>query len=211
MELRSAVLGRRMTRRFDPDRALPPGTVQALLELAVRAPSAGFSQGWDFVVLEGADRRAFWAASTDGGEPDGWLAGVSAAPLLIVCCSDKHAYLQRYAEPDKPWQDGSEEHWPVPYWDVDTGMAAMLMLLGARDAGLGALLFGVPVERLEAVRTALDIPQDRGVVGVVAVGYPRSRRESSGSARHRRRREPADVAHYGRFGVGRDAGGPEAS
>jgi hypothetical protein len=36
----------------------------------------------------------------------------------------------------------SESHWPVPYWDIDAGMAALLMLLTAVD-GLGACFFGV--------------------------------------------------------------------
>ena len=65
------------------------------------------------------------------------------APLLIVCLSNKSAYLDRYAEPDKGWTDRSEAHWPAPYWDIDTGMAAMLILLTAVDAGLGALFFGI--------------------------------------------------------------------
>lgn len=199
MELRDAVLRRRMVRRFDPEQDVAPETVLRLLELAVRAPSAGFSQGFDFVVLRGTERAAFWAATTDDGIPDSWLRGVSAAPVLIVCCSDKNAYLRRYARDDKPWQDESEEHWPVPYWDVDTGMAAMLMLLGAVDEDLGGLFFGVPVERLDAVREAFGIPADRGIVGVVAIGHP-AEGKPSGSTKAVRRRDFGEVTHYGRFG-----------
>lgn len=199
MELRDAVLRRRMVRRFDPDQDVPPETVLRLLELAVRAPSAGFSQGFDFVVLRGDERGAFWSATTDDGIPDSWLRGVSAAPVLILCCSDKNAYLRRYARDDKPWQDQSEEHWPVPYWDVDTGMAALLMLLGAVDEDLGALFFGVPVERLDAVREAFAIPADRGIVGVVAIGHP-AETKPSGSTKAVRRRDFGEVTHYGRFG-----------
>ena len=69
------------------------------------------------------------------------------APLLIVPLSDKSAYLDRYAEPDKGWTDRDESRWPVPYWDVDAGMAALLMLLTAVDEGLGACFFGIPPER----------------------------------------------------------------
>ena len=44
----------------------------------MRAPSAGFSQGWGFLVLTSrADRDRFWAAATPrGARPDGWLAGM---------------------------------------------------------------------------------------------------------------------------------------
>ncbi|NNG34472.1 nitroreductase family protein [Nakamurella sp. DB0629] len=203
-----------MIRRYT-DRPVDPGTVRTIVELGLRAPSAGFSQGWDFVVLdEPAARQRFWDASLTkpGGDardaddaaehapvPTDWLAGVMAAPVLIVCCSDKNVYLQRYTEPDKPFQDGSESHWPVPYWDVDTGMAAMIMLLAAQDAGLGALFFGVPVEQLDAVRTALRIPADRNIVGVIALGHPATT-TPSGSTRSRKRRDTAEVVHYNGFG-----------
>ncbi|RNI18365.1 nitroreductase family protein [Flexivirga caeni] len=199
MELRDAVRQRRMVRRFDPSREVGQETVQRLLELAVRAPSAGFSQGWDFVVLRGDECTTFWDVTTDDGLPDSWLAGVSTAPVLIICCSDKSTYLRRYARDDKPWQDESETHWPVPYWDVDTGMAAMLMLLGAVDEGLGALFFGVQVERLDAVRETFGIPADRGLVGVISLGYAADPKPS-GSTRSVRRRSLAEVTHFGRFG-----------
>ncbi|MBM6402486.1 nitroreductase family protein [Phycicoccus sp. MQZ13P-5] len=189
-----------MVRRFDPTRPVPPGVVDSLLALAVRAPSAGFSQGWDFVVLaEPADRDAFWAAATEPDRRDAWLTGVSAAPVLVVCLSDPDAYLDRYAEPDKGWTDRSLDRWPVPYWDTDVAMAAMILLLGAEDAGLGGLFFGVPAGRHDAVRQALGVPEGRRVVGVVALGH--EGRRTSGSARTRRRRPLADVVHHGRFGV----------
>ena len=73
------------------------------------------------------------------------------APLLIVPLSNKAAYLDRYAEPDKGWTDRDEARWPVPYWDVDAGMASLLMLLTAVDEGLGACFFGVPPERVAAL------------------------------------------------------------
>jgi nitroreductase len=200
VELREAVLRRRMARRFDPAVAVDREVVRDLVGLAVRAPSAGFSQGWDFVVLlDPADRAAFWAAADDGRVPSAWRAGVSAAPVLVLCLSDPAAYLDRYAEPDKGWTDRSTDHWPVPYWDTDVAMAAMVLLLGAEDAGLGALFFGVPVERHDAVRRAHGIPAGRRIVGVVALGHEAER--VSGSARTRRRRPLDDVLHVGRFGV----------
>ena len=201
MEFTETVRRRRMIRRFHPD-PVPEAQLRQFVELGLRAPSAGFSQGWDFVVLSGPDQvNAFWAAGTDDAtdEPeDAWLAGLKQAPALILCCSDKQTYLRRYAEPDKPWQDLQESHWPVPYWDVDTGMAAMIILLAAVDAGLGGLFFGVPAEQVDAVRGAFGIPDDRTIVGVIALGRPRDTRPS-GSTRSRRRRPSDEVIHFGRF------------
>ncbi|MDT4997540.1 MAG: hypothetical protein QOD45_1608, partial [Pseudonocardiales bacterium] len=46
MEFADVVRQRRMVRTYDPDRPVPRATVQQLLGLAVRAPSAGHTQGW---------------------------------------------------------------------------------------------------------------------------------------------------------------------
>lgn len=204
MQLRETIRRRRMVRAFDPGREVPREVVDRVLRHAVRAPSAGFSQGWDFVVLrEETDRALFWSTTTDpGADPDSWLRGVSSAPVLVLCCSDPQTYLGRYAEPDKGWADRDVARWPVPYWDVDNGMAAMLMLLTAVDEGLGALYFGVPPERQDAVKGAFGIPGDRRVVGVVALGHPAQDpgADRGGSARTRRRRPLGEVAHEGRFG-----------
>lgn len=200
MELRDAVRRRRMVRRFDPGVPVGADVVRDLVGLAVRAPSAGFTQGWDFVaLLDAPDRDAFWAAASPPGADDAWRRGVSAAPALIVCLSDPQAYLDRYAEPDKGWTDRSLARWPVPYWDTDTAMAAMVLLLAAEDRGLGALFFGVPAERHDAVKAALGVPAGRRVVGVVALGA--QARRVAGSPRTRRRRPLGEVLHAGRFGV----------
>ena len=201
MEFQDVVRRRRMVRRYDPDRPVPQEVLDLVLRTAIRAPSAGFSQGWDFVVLASSqERQAFWAATTDpDSEPDSWLSGLMSAPVLILCLSDKQAYLRRYAEPDKGWEDQDEARWPVPYWDVDTGMAALLMLLTAVDEGLGGLFFGVPPEYHEDVMETFAVPHDRSIVGVVALGYAAPDRRSP--SLRRGRREVAQVAHRGRFGV----------
>jgi nitroreductase len=205
MELTEVIRRRRMVRAYQPDRPVPEEVLDRVLDHAVRAPSAGFSQGWDFVVLTAAeDRELFWRTTADpeagpDAVPDSWLQGVSTAPCLVLCLSDRAAYLDRYAEPDKGWTDRDEARWPVPYWDVDTGMAAMLMLLTAVDEGLGALFFGVPAARHQAVLRAHGIPEDRRVVGVVALGYAAPDRRSP--SLRRGRRPVREVAHRGRFGV----------
>jgi len=201
MELRDTIRRRRMVRAYEPDRPVPPEVVDLLLQHAVRAPSAGFSQGWDFLVLErSADRELFWRSTTEPGtDPGRWLSGLMSAPLLVVCLSHKDAYLDRYAEPDKGWTDRDEARWPVPYWDVDTGMAALLMLLTAVDEGLGGCFFGVPSEHHDAFREAFGVPGTRSPVGVVSIGYPAPDRRSP--SLRRGRRGPQQVAHAGRFGV----------
>jgi nitroreductase len=172
MQLRDAVLSRRMIRSYDPDRPLAQELIADLLGLAVRAPSAGHTQGWQFVVVHSPQsRRRFWDITTEG-TTDSWLLRMQTAQALVLCLSDKDAYLDRYAEPDKGWTDRDEAHWPVPYWDLDTAMAAMILLLAATDAGLGACFFGIPPEFHAAVHAEFEIPDWLNAIGVVSLGYP---------------------------------------
>jgi nitroreductase len=199
VDFAEVVRRRRMVRDYDPDRPVPAEVRERLLEHAIRAPSAGFSQGWAFLVLEtAAERDRFWAATAAGGPPDAWLTRMRRAPLLIVPMSDKSAYLERYAEPDKGWTDRDESRWPVPYWDVDAGMAALLMLLTAVDEGLGACFFGIPPDRVAAVRDAFGVPGGYRPVGCVSVGYPGDDDRRSPSLR-RGRRPVEEVVHRGRW------------
>lgn len=200
MEFSEVVRQRRMVRRYDPDVPVPAGVINTALRNAIRAPSAGFSQGWDFLVLtKPEERQAYWAATTDtDDEPDAWLEGIQSAPALILCLSDEGTYLRRYAEPDKGWTDVDEARWPVPYWDIDTGMAALMMLLTAVDEGLGGCFFGAPPETHDDVLEAFGIPHDRNLVGVVSLGYPVPHAKSGSLKRGLRGLD--QVAHYGRFG-----------
>jgi nitroreductase len=200
MELQEAVYRRRMVRSYDPDRPVPRELVESLLNLAIRAPSAGHTQGWRFLVLDDITSRArFWAATAEDDAADPWRDRMQTAPALVVCFSDRDAYLDRYAEPDKGWTDRDEARWPVPYWDVDTGMAAMLILLTAVDEGLASCFFGIPPERHDAFRAAFGIPANRRPVGVVGVGYAAPDRPSPSLKRGRRGLD--QVAHEGRFGT----------
>ena len=207
MEFRETVRRRRMVRRFDPRVPVPFNTIRDLVELATHAPSAGFSQGWDYLVLTGPQQTAaFWAATADGEAPDRWLTGLMGAPALVLCLANPTAYLDRYAEPDKGWTDRSLDHWPIPYWDTDVAMGAMVILLGAVDAGLGALFFGVPAPAHERVKQSFGIPGDRRVVGVVALGQPLPHPRSPSLRRGRRGVE--EVLHAGRYG---EAASPAAT
>jgi nitroreductase len=198
-----------MVRAFDPTRPVPAAVTARLLDHATRAPSAGFAQGWDFLVLDTPGQRdAFWAATAPEGPADGWLTRMRTAPLLIVCWSHAQAYRDRYAEPDKRRTDADPRRWPVPYWHTDTAMAALLMLLTAVDEGLGASFFGVPSDRVDRLRAGFGVPADRQPVGVVAVGHPAPGPRSA--SLRRGRRPPCEVAHSGRFGVPFDPPGGSA-
>ena len=199
MELQRAVRTRRMIRSYDAERPVSRDTLEIILNLAIRAPSAGHTQGWRFLVLDDITSRSrFWAATADDGPADAWLRRMQSAPALIICLSDKQAYLDRYAEPDKGWTDKDENRWPVPYWHIDTGMAAMIMLLAAHDLGLGACFFGVPPERWPDFFRAFAVPEQLAPVGVVSLGYPAP--DVKSPSLKRGRRPLSEVVAYGSFG-----------
>ncbi|WP_106540104.1 nitroreductase family protein [Haloactinopolyspora alba] len=198
MEFAEAVRRRRMVRNYREE-PVPPDVIDRVLEHALHAPSAGFSQGWAFLRLDTTDDVArFWRACTPPGMgADQWSAGLRRAPVVLVPMSCKRAYLDRYAEPDKGWTDRDESRWPVPYWDVDTGMAALLMLLTAVDEGLGACFFGIPPQRLDAFRSEFGVPGDHTPIGAITIGY-RAQDRRSPSLR-RGRRSLTEVVHHGHW------------
>lgn len=199
MEFVEVVRRRRMVRNYDPARPVPPEVVRRLLEHAIRAPSAGFTQGWGFLVLQEPDDLArFWVAASPGGSGrERWLTGMRRAPLIVVPHANRAAYLARYAEADKGWVDRSTERWPVPYWHIDAGFAALLMLLTAVDEGLGACFFGIPAQRMAAYREAFEVPEEFDPIGAITIGY---RAPDHRSASLRRGRRPVEqVVHWGRW------------
>jgi nitroreductase len=204
VELSEAIRKRRMVRNYDPSRPVEPAVIDKLLGYATHAPSAGFSQGWEFLVLTAEEDRArFWAATTppDSG-PTAWMEGMSRAPVIVVPHSHRDAYLDRYAEPDKGWSDRDEARWPVPYWHIDTGMASLLVLLGAVDEGLGACFFGIPPESDAAYRSAFGVPAQYTPIGAMTIGY-RATDVKSPSLK-RGRRESHTVTHRGQWGASAD-------
>jgi len=198
MEFREVVRRRRMVRRYD-DRPVDPAVVDRMLEHAIRAPSAGFSQGWGFLVLDSrADVDRFWAATAqDPDTTSSWLEGMRTAPVVIVPLSSKRAYLDRYAEDDKGWTDRDENRWPVPYWDIDTGMAALLILQTAVDEGLGACFFGIPPDRFGSFRAGFGVPDDYTPIGAITVGHRVPDTGTRGSPGRRTRKPVDEVTHRG--------------
>jgi nitroreductase len=188
VEVSEALRRRRMCRNFS-DRPLGSGVVDELLEGALRAPSAGNTQGRDFVVLEGPQQTGrYWNATTDPG----WRArsarfeGLARAPVVVLPYADPVAYAARYREADKAGDNGRETDWPVPYWLVDAAFAVMALLLGATDRGLGAAFLG-NFRGEEALRAELGVPAHLSWLGAVLLGEPRQPDPPSASASRPRR------------------------
>jgi nitroreductase len=195
MEFAEILRRRRMIRSYDAARPVPADALDAVLAAALRVPSAGFSQAISFLVLTSdSERETFWRLTADADSA--WLRGMRSAPVLVALWTNQEAYLDRYAEPDKGWTDRDPARWSAPYWFVDAGMASMAALLSAVDQHLGACFFGIPADRIAAVRDTFGVPPSQLSVGVISLGYPVSA-PISGSPTRRLRKAPAELVHRG--------------
>ena len=201
MEFRDLLRRRRMVRKFE-QKPIPDDVLRRVLDVARHAPSGGFSQGFDFIVLaKPAELEWFYRTTDDPTDPDPFPGREPdlAPACLILPIANKRFYIDRYAQPDK-LQFGldKEENWPVPFWTVDTSMAIMLILLAAVDEGLGAWYFDI-TRGEDHVTRDLGIPPSCIRLGVIALGYPSSEDKPRGSVFARHRRPFEEMFHVGRW------------
>jgi nitroreductase len=199
MELSEAVRRRRMTRNFS-GQPLAPGLLDSMLADALRAPSAGNTQGREFIVLEGpGETRQYWDATTDNA----WRAasrrfeGMARAPVVVLPFVDPDAYRSRYREADKAKGNGGETEWVVPFWFVDAAYSVMTLLLRATDEGIGGAFLG-NFRGETALRAALGVPDRYRWLGAVLLGEA-AEPDPPSSSLSRPKRPMAEVVHRGRW------------
>jgi nitroreductase len=162
------------------------------------APSAGFTQGNEYLVLDSPDALAdFWRLTDDPKDPIPDEMRATLPPVLILPLSNRRAYLERYSQPDKAGFGLEQaEAWPVPYWDIDAGMASMLVLLAAIDEGLAAWFFGISSGE-KALLERFGVPEAFKPIGVIALGYAAATDPLAitSSAAKRRRRATESLMH----------------
>ena len=206
MQFADCVRSRRMVRSFRND-PVAPELIERIVDLASRAPSAGKTQGWHFLVLQDGETSKFWDTTLPVEKRSSFKwKHLLDAPIIGLVFADSSAYVARYSESDKASTGlgAGESSWPTPYWTVDASFATMTLLLAAHDLGLGALFFAVFSGEVE-LRKLLSVPQDLQLIGAVAMGWPRTHDHSSdtssakGLSASRTRRTPAQITHFGKW------------
>lgn len=193
MEFQEVVRRRRMVREFTGE-PVSEDSIRRIVDNAVRGPSAGYSQGQAFLVLQGADAQRF---ITGFGS---WThESVRTAQAVVVPFAVKDAYLERYSRADKidAGMD-AEENWPVPYWYIDTGMAVLLILQTAIDEDLGAVYFGVGADQWDQLRATYGVPATHVPIGAIAIGHS-AEQNPDRSWMKRRRLDQSTTVHFGRW------------
>jgi 5,6-dimethylbenzimidazole synthase len=159
--------------QFLPD-PVPAEVLGRILNAAHHAPSVGFMQPWDFIVIQDAAvRRAVYenferanrcAASVYQGEQrEAYrrmkLAGIMEAPVNLCITCDRQRELGRGLGRQT---DASTDLY-------STVCAVQNLWLAARTEGIG--VGWVSILDLENLKALLKIPQDFTLVAYLCVGY----------------------------------------
>ena len=147
----AVVKHRAMIRAYKSD-PVPEEKIQRLLSYAVRAPSAGNLQPWDFIVVKNPETRAKLAKAAFD------QTSIASAPVIIATCADVQRAGSKY---------GARGSF---YSLVDTAFASLLILLGAVEQGLGACFVGS--YNPEEVVKLFALPEHIRPVGLITIGYP---------------------------------------
>ena len=166
-----AIDSQRTLRYIKPD-PVPPEFLKRVLDAAVKAPSGGNSQPWEFVVVQDAGlkrslaelyRRA-WADAEQGQPPPPdtrshrsarhLMEHMEDAPVMIVVCLRV---------------DGRE---PGLYEGSSIYPAIQNMLLAARGLGLAIVLTNGWAKYEPELRAVLDIPSNYRAAAMLPIGFP---------------------------------------
>lgn len=178
METIDTINSRKSIRRF-LDTPVEKEKIQALLEAAIRAPSAMNKQCWRFVAV--TDKETIAQLAKCNMVFNSWLKD---APAVIVALADPKE---------------STDMDDLPYYMWDAALAMHTLVLAATDIGLGTCYLAAYNEA--KVKDLLGIPDELRVVCMTPLGYPTERRSvgerlmkaMAGSSK----RKPVDeVAHW---------------
>jgi nitroreductase len=143
---------RRMVRSFR-NKEVGDGLVMYLLRNAQKAPSAGFLQQQEFIVVKDHDTKTKLAEAAVAQD------FVSQAPVVIVVCSNTDRVVKKYGERGVRF-----------YSIIDGAFSSMLILLSVINKGLGACFVGAFED--DKVSKILQLPKHVRPIGIIPIGYP---------------------------------------
>jgi len=140
------------------DRPVEREKIMMCLEAARLAPSECNSQPWKFIVVD--DRRLKnKLCDAAFGRIYSINSFCKKAPVIVVVISEKSKFIARVGGVFRG----------TKYYLIDIGIAIEHFVLEAEDLGLGTCWIGWFNEG--AVKSVLNIPQDRKIDILVALGY----------------------------------------
>jgi len=194
MELERIITERHSTRGFS-DKPVARETIEKLLSLSTRCPSAINLQPWEFTVVTGEERHRLSRILVKAMRERNISCGPGAVRPLAEHFTDRQRKLMDsiapFLEEETSFQDfinvGSCNFYGAPVAIiatidtsfsksrlVDVGIAIGYMVLAAHDMGLGTCPIGLMSAFEDEIREALNIAEEKEVVIGIAIGYPDS-------------------------------------
>lgn len=182
MALLDIIRHRRSVRRY-LDRPVERDKVMLCLEAARLAPSACNSQPWKFIVVDDKEIKDRLCRAAFSGIYS-VFSFARKAPVIVVVVSEKAKFLARVGGLFRG----------TNFYLIDIGITTEHFVLQAEELGLGTCWLGWFNEK--AVKSILNVPKDRRVDVLVALGY--YDREKLG---RRHKREPMEnIAAFNSYG-----------
>ena len=152
MDFEKVVKNRFSIRSFKEDK-VSDQIIIGLLNLAIRAPSAGNIQSWEFIIIKNRETMEKLAKAALNQK------FITQCSHLIVACANQELSSKIYGK----------RGWDL-YSIQDVSAAIMILLLGITNAELGACWVGAFNEN--EVRKILKIPDGIKPVALIPIGIP---------------------------------------
>ncbi|MFJ8436701.1 nitroreductase family protein [Kitasatospora sp. NPDC094019] len=215
MSVAEAIRTRRTVRHYRPE-PVPPQLLDALLDLAVEAPSSWNLQDRSIVVVSDEEGRAGLAWAT-GGQPQ-----PSEAPVVLVFVAEPQAwredrsdihhearqngawseeFVEMFSAASQEFQEGLEQRGLLREYAVkDAVIAASFVMLAATEMGLATSpMNGWDEEKVKKV-IGIEGREDLAIALLVSVGHP------VGTRLHPGRRPRRRVVFDGTYGADEPSG-----
>ncbi|HFC54019.1 MAG TPA: nitroreductase [Gammaproteobacteria bacterium] len=144
---------RHSIRKYQTDTPVEEEKLNAILEMACAAPSAGDLQAYHITVVRSEGIREQLAAAASGQQ------FIAEAPVVLVFSADPVRSAERFGE-----------RGATIYALQDTTIAATYVQLAVVAAGLSSTWVGEFDER--RVRELLELEADRVPLSLLSIGYP---------------------------------------
>jgi len=191
MEIEQAIRGRKSIRAYLPD-VVPADVIRAVLELALRAPSASNCQPWEFAVVTGGTlaalkdeyERLFRAEQPRHADypfqplTGVWLerqranVGVITGILGEAGRANWMRYMLRFFEAPAVIFLYTDAQLDSARSQFDNGSVSQTIALAALEHGLGTCLSLAGVCYPDAVREIVGIAESKKLALAITLGFP---------------------------------------
>lgn len=160
METKECILTRRSVRKFK-DTPVDHQLLENIIELASFSPSWKHTQIVRYIAVEGELKNKIAKECFAAWPMNGTIT--ENAPMLVALTVIKNRCAYE--------RDGSFSTWRGDAWQMfDCGISSQTFALALHEHGLGSVVLGIFDQELTS--NYLEIPEDRELVALMAVGYP---------------------------------------